>query len=113
MAGQDALRPTEAGESSIGLLVTNTLQKGAADADWFARNAVDSLPKGALEQKLSLAAKEDRQLRVKLGIDPTAPDIHLGHAVLLKKLQALSGPRARVVLIIGDYTAMVGDPCGR
>ena len=60
----------------------------------LARNAVDALPKGALERSLA----EGRPLRVKLGIDPTAPDIHLGHTV---------------VLIIGDYTARVGDPSGR
>jgi tyrosyl-tRNA synthetase len=79
----------------------------------LAANAVDSLPHGALEEKLRLAAKEGRQLRVKLGIDPTAPDIHLGHAVVLGKLRQFQDAGHLVVLIIGDYTARVGDPSGR
>jgi tyrosyl-tRNA synthetase len=75
--------------------------------------AVDSLPRGALAEKLRLAAAEGRQLRVKLGIDPTAPDIHLGHAVVLGKLREFQDAGHRVVLIVGDYTARVGDPSGR
>ncbi len=80
---------------------------------WLARNAVDSLPAGALEAKLTVARDEGRPLRVKLGIDPTAPDIHLGHAVVLRKLAEFQQAGHKVVLIIGDYTARVGDPSGR
>lgn len=76
-------------------------------------NAVDALPEGALAKQLADAAKEGRRLRVKLGIDPTAPDIHLGHAVVLRKLREFQDAGHRVVLIIGDYTARVGDPSGR
>src|SRR5271169_1558045 len=76
-------------------------------------NAVDSLPEGGLAEKLRLAGKERRPLRVKLGIDPTAPDIHLGHAVVLRKLREFQDAGHRVVLIVGDYTARVGDPSGR
>jgi tyrosyl-tRNA synthetase len=79
----------------------------------LAGNAVDSLPVGALEAKLRAAATEGRQLRVKLGIDPTAPDIHLGHVVVLRKLREFQDAGHRVVLIVGDYTARVGDPSGR
>jgi tyrosyl-tRNA synthetase len=75
--------------------------------------AVDSLPAGALADKLRSARVEGRQLRVKLGIDPTAPDIHLGHAVVLRKLRQFQDAGHRVVLIVGDYTARVGDPSGR
>jgi tyrosyl-tRNA synthetase len=82
-------------------------------AAWLARNAVDSLPDGALAARLQNAREEGRQLRVKLGIDPTAPDIHLGHAVVLRKLREFQDAGHRVVLIIGDYTARVGDPSGR
>src|SRR5206468_613995 len=74
---------------------------------------VDCLPAGALAQKLRLAEAENRPLRVKLGIDPTAPDIHLGHAVVLRKLREFQVAGHRVVLIVGDYTARVGDPSGR
>jgi len=79
----------------------------------LARNAVDSLPAGALAERLHTAQGEARPLRVKLGIDPTAPDIHLGHAVVLVKLRQFQDAGHRVVLIIGDYTARVGDPSGR
>ncbi len=79
----------------------------------LARNAVDCLPQDALAKRLAEAGKEGRRLRVKLGIDPTAPDIHLGHAVVLRKLREFQDAGHRVVLIIGDYTARVGDPSGR
>jgi tyrosyl-tRNA synthetase len=85
----------------------------ATDAARLASNAVDSLPEGALEAKLAEASEQGRPLRVKLGIDPTAPDIHLGHAVVLGKLREFQDAGHVVVLIIGDYTARVGDPSGR
>jgi tyrosyl-tRNA synthetase len=85
----------------------------AEQAALLARNAVDDLPRGALAAKLELARAEGRALRVKLGIDPTAPDIHLGHAVVLRKLREFQDAGHRVVLIVGDYTARVGDPSGR
>jgi tyrosyl-tRNA synthetase len=81
----------------------------AIAAEELARDAVDSLPAGELARKLALG----RPLRVKLGIDPTAPDIHLGHTVVLTKLRAFQDAGHTVVLIIGDYTARVGDPSGR
>jgi tyrosyl-tRNA synthetase len=73
------------------------------------RNAVDVLPHGELERKLELG----RPLRVKLGVDPTSPDIHLGHTVVLGKLREFQDAGHKVVLIIGDFTARVGDPSGR
>src|SRR5437588_4341553 len=91
----------------------NATDAAAEDAARLSRNAVDSLPQGALAEKLRIARSEDRPLRVKLGIDPTAPDIHLGHAVVLRKLREFQDAGHRVVLIIGDYTARVGDPSGR
>jgi tyrosyl-tRNA synthetase len=82
-------------------------------ASRLARNAVDSLPQGGLAEKLWMARTEKRRLRVKLGIDPTAPDIHLGHAVVLGKLREFQDEGHLVVLIVGDFTARVGDPSGR
>lgn len=73
------------------------------------RNAVDVLPQGALEAKLELG----RPLRVKLGIDPTGPDIHLGFAAVLNRLRAFQDEGHVAVLIVGDYTARIGDPSGR
>jgi tyrosyl-tRNA synthetase len=78
-------------------------------AAWLTRNVVDCLPEGALERKLA----EGRPLRVKLGVDPTAADIHLGHTVVLQKLREFQELGHTIVLIIGDYTARVGDPSGR
>jgi tyrosyl-tRNA synthetase len=82
-------------------------------AAFLSRNAVDSLPAEDLERKLERAGAEGRPLRVKLGIDPTAPDIHLGHVVVLQKLREFQEAGHTVVLIIGDYTARVGDPSGQ
>ncbi len=87
----------------------NEFRTPADAAAWLARDAVESLPAGELERKLSLG----RPLRVKLGIDPTAPDIHLGHTVVLRKLREFQDLGHLVVLIVGDYTARVGDPSGR
>ncbi len=84
-------------------------KSAAAAAQFLLRNAVEALPQGALEQQLA----QRRPLRVKLGIDPTAPDIHLGHTVVLRKLREFQDLGHTVVLIVGDYTARVGDPSGR
>lgn len=65
-----------------------------------------------LKTRLGKAASEGRQLRVKLGLDPTAPDIHLGHTVVLKKIRQFQDFGHKAVIIIGDYTARVGDPTG-
>ncbi len=78
-------------------------------AEELARGAAEVLPAGELARKLALG----RPLRIKLGIDPTAPDIHLGHTVVLHKLRAFQDAGHLVVLIIGDFTARVGDPSGR
>jgi tyrosyl-tRNA synthetase len=84
-------------------------EEAAAQAARLLEGAVDALPNGRLAEQLA----EGRELRVKLGIDPTAPDIHLGHVVVLNKLRAFQDAGHLVVLIIGDYTARVGDPSGR
>jgi tyrosyl-tRNA synthetase len=99
---------TGAGEGenpSIGLM---TNSPGEATR-FLTRNAVDALPEGELERQLS----KGRPLRVKLGVDPTTPDIHLGHTVVLRKLREFQDLGHTVVLIIGDYTGRVGDPSGR
>ncbi len=83
--------------------------ESATRAAFLARNAVDCLPAGALEERL----EEGRPLRVKLGLDPTAPDIHLGHTVVLQKLREFQDAGHTVVLIVGDFTARIGDPSGR
>ncbi len=78
-------------------------------AHWLTRDAVAALPEGALQARLATG----RTLTVKLGLDPTAPDVHLGHTVVLRKLREFQDLGHRVVLVVGDYTARVGDPSGR
>jgi tyrosyl-tRNA synthetase len=75
----------------------------------LSRNAVEVLPEGQLARQLA----KGEPLRVKLGIDPTMPDIHLGHTVVLSKLRRFQDDGHTVVLIIGDFTARIGDPSGR
>lgn len=77
--------------------------------DVLARNAVHVLPEGELERKLALG----RPLRVKLGIDVTSPDMHIGHAIPLQRLRAFQDAGHVAVLIVGDYTTRIGDPSGR
>ena len=81
--------------------------------DILMRGVEESLPEGALLERLRACAREGRPLRVKQGFDPTAPDIHLGHTVGLRKLREFQRLGHQVVLIVGDATGMVGDPSGR
>src|SRR5262249_6382221 len=71
------------------------------------------VPEYGLEEKLRKSGLTSKPLRIKLGLDPTAPDIHLGFAVVLRKLRQFQDLGHQVVIIIGDYTALIGDPSGR
>jgi tyrosyl-tRNA synthetase len=77
------------------------------------RGAVDLLTTEELRRKLERAATTGQPLRVKLGLDPTAPDIHLGHTVVLHKLRQFQDLGHEVILVIGDFTGMIGDPTGK
>ena len=77
------------------------------------RGTVEVISEDELRQKLITARDEDRPLRVKLGLDPTAPDIHLGIAVVLRKLRLFQDLGHEVIIIIGDFTAAIGDPSGK
>jgi tyrosyl-tRNA synthetase len=77
------------------------------------RGTVEVFREDELAQRLTEAAKTGRRLRAKLGMDPTAPDIHLGHTVVLRKLRQFQDLGHTAVLIIGDYTARIGDPTGQ
>src|SRR5256714_10713242 len=81
----------------------------AGEIEQLTRNAVDVLPEGALEAKLKLG----RPLRVKLGIDVTAPDVTLGNGIPLERMRAFQDEGHTGVLIVGDYTTRIGDPSGR
>jgi len=77
------------------------------------RGTVEIYSEAELKDKLTEAAKSPRQLRIKLGLDPTSPDIHLGHTVVLRKMRQFQDLGHKAVLIIGDYTARIGDPSGQ
>ena len=77
--------------------------KGAAD-----HTAIEEI-----KEKLKKIEKENRPMRIKLGLDPSAPDIHLGHAVVLRKMKQLQDLGHQVIIIIGDFTGMIGDPTGK
>ena len=77
------------------------------------RGTVEIFTEAELAQKLTEASREGRQLRIKLGLDPTSPDIHLGHTVVLRKMRQFQDLGHQAVLIIGDYTARIGDPSGQ
>jgi tyrosyl-tRNA synthetase len=77
------------------------------------KGAVDLIRESDLRAKLESAAKTGKPLRVKLGADPTAPDIHLGHTVVIRKLKAFQDLGHTVIFLIGDFTGLIGDPTGK
>lgn len=81
--------------------------------DTIRRGTVEIVPMEELENKLKVAIKENKPLRVKLGLDPSAPDIHLGHTVVLHKLKQFQDLGHDILLIIGDFTGRIGDPTGK
>ena len=80
--------------------------------DLILRGAVEVIQQSELESKLTRSLKEKRPLRVKAGFDPTAPDLHLGHTVLIHKLKHFQDLGHKVLFLIGDFTGMIGDPSG-
>jgi tyrosyl-tRNA synthetase len=81
----------------------------ADDFSYLTKGAVDVVTADALKAKLALG----RPLTVKVGFDPTAPDIHLGHTVLMRKMKHFQDLGHRVIFLIGDFTGMIGDPTGK
>ena len=85
----------------------------AQQLDLILRGIVEVVPSNELETKLARSLKDNRPLRVKAGFDPTAPDLHLGHTVLIHKLKHFQDLGHQVIFLIGDFTGMIGDPTGR
>lgn len=77
------------------------------------RGTVEIVPEEELIEKLKKSKKENRPLKIKLGVDPTRPDLHLGHSVILRKMRQFQDLGHEVILIIGGFTAMIGDPTGQ
>lgn len=81
--------------------------------EYIKKGAVDLIREEDLRRKLERSAKTGKPLRVKLGADPTAPDIHIGHTVVIRKLKAFQDLGHTAIFLIGDFTAMIGDPSGK
>ena len=81
--------------------------------DLIRRGASEIIPEEELQKKIEKSIKEGKQLKIKLGCDPTRPDLHLGHSVVLRKLAQFQQLGHQAILIIGDFTGMIGDPSGR
>jgi tyrosyl-tRNA synthetase len=81
--------------------------------EYLKKGAVEIIREEELKSKLTKAAATGKPLRVKAGFDPTAPDLHLGHTVLLRKLKHFQDLGHTVIFLIGDFTGMIGDPSGR
>src|SRR5918911_920986 len=80
---------------------------------YLRKGAVDVIREEDLRAKLEKSARTGKPLRVKLGADPTAPDIHLGHTVVIRKLRAFQELGHTAIFLIGDFTGMIGDPSGK
>jgi tyrosyl-tRNA synthetase len=81
--------------------------------NYLRKGTVEIIPEAELRTKLARSAKTGKPLRVKLGLDPTAPDIHLGHTVVIRKLRAFQELGHTVIFLIGDFTGLIGDPSGK
>src|SRR5688572_363520 len=81
--------------------------------EFLRKGTVDLIREEDLKAKLERSARTGKPLRVKLGLDPTAPDIHIGHTVVIRKLRAFQDLGHTVIFLIGDFTGAIGDPSGR
>jgi len=97
----------------ISELSAETRQELEKQLKIISRGTVDMLPEGDFETRLAESIEQNKPLRIKQGFDPTSPDIHLGHTVGIRKLRQFQDLGHKIVLIVGDYTAMVGDPSGQ
>src|SRR5712672_4360036 len=80
---------------------------------YLRKGAAEIIREEDLRSKLAASLKSGKPLRVKLGVDPTAPDLHLGHTVVLRKLKHFQNMGHTAIFLIGDFSAMIGDPTGR
>src|ERR1700731_1552907 len=94
-------------------MTTTPFKPVAEQLAYLKKGSAEIIREGELQSKLEKSAKTGKPLRVKLGVDPTAPDIHLGHTVVIRKLKHFQEMGHTAVFLIGDFTAMVGDPTGQ
>ena len=107
---RDTAVPHQAGASAPSLPLTEAVQSALAIVN---RGVDELLIETEFAQKLAASEKNGQPLRIKLGLDPTAPDLHLGHTVVLNKMRQLQDLGHTVIFLIGDFTSMIGDPSGR
>ena len=81
--------------------------------DLIKRGTVEIIPEEELVKKLERSLKQNEPLNIKLGCDPSRPDLHIGHSVVLRKLAQFQSLGHQAILIVGDFTGMIGDPSGR
>ena len=93
--------------------MTASFQPVDAQIEYIRKGAAEIIPEAELRAKLEASRKSGKPLRVYLGVDPTAPDIHLGHTVVLRKLKHFQDLGHTAVFLIGDFSAMIGDPTGQ
>jgi tyrosyl-tRNA synthetase len=109
----DTISPAQ-GTAAAALPTVNTLSDTVQEALAIAKRGVDELLiESEFAQKLARSEQTGVPLRIKLGLDPTAPDLHLGHTVVLNKMRQLQNLGHQVIFLIGDFTSMIGDPSGR
>src|SRR6202049_3607129 len=94
-------------------MTATTFKPVAEQLAYLKKGSAEIIREAELQSKLEQSAKTGRPLRVKLGVDPTAPDIHLGHTVVIRKLKHFQDLGHTAVFLIGDFTALVGDPTGQ
>lgn len=94
-------------------MTTTTFKPVEEQLEYLKKGVAEIIPEDELKQKLANAVKTGKPLRVYLGVDPTAPDIHLGHTVVLRKLKHFQDMGHTAIFLIGDFSAMIGDPTGR
>ena len=107
-------KPSQAGEASLATVEPNPVTSRVEEAlATTLRGCEELLPQADWLKKLSRSQATGAPLRIKLGLDPTAPDIHIGHTVVLNKMRQLQDLGHTVIFLIGDFTSMIGDPSGR
>ena len=79
----------------------------------ISRGVEEIIPEDELKKKISKSSENNKPLKIKLGCDPSRPDLHIGHSVVLRKLSHFQQLGHKAILVIGDFTAMIGDPSGR
>src|SRR6266436_3530143 len=94
-------------------MTENKFKPVAEQIAYLKKGAAEIIPKDEFKAKLEQSAKTGKPLRVYLGVDPTAPDLHLGHTVVLRKLKHFQDLGHTAIFLIGDFSAMIGDPTGQ